>query len=133
MLGDDIAAALPELRAHAESRMTETATVGVYVEGTDVITGDPTRVLQTQRYAGKGRLRWASRDVSAHVGPGQPMSVQEPYWSVPYGTPRLQVDDEVVVTASAADPLLVGRRFRITGAPVAGQVTAHRYPIEEVT
>lgn len=135
-LGYDIDAALPGLRAEAVSRMRETVLVGKFTDGTDEETGDPTRVLVEQRYpapgeAGRARIRWGSREVTNAEAPSMPVTVQEPYLSVPFGSPLLRDNDEVVCLTSD-DPILVGRRFRIQGYPVAGQVTAHRYPLEEL-
>lgn len=130
-LGGDIAAALPGLRAEAESRMTDTVQVGRFVDGVDDATGDPTWVIVTERYSGKARIRWGSREVTNADAPSMPMTVQEPYLSVPFGTPRFSDNDQVLISASG-DPVLVGRRFRVQGYPVAGQVTAHRYPLEEL-
>ena len=130
-LGADIAAALPGLRAEAESRMTETVTVGSFRDETDD-SGAPVRVLVEERYTGRGRVRWASREVSNATGPGGPVTVQEPYLSIPFGSPRLFDRDEVLVSGSSADPVLVGRRFNIQGDAQAGQTTAHRYPLTEV-
>ena len=129
-LGADISAALPSLRAEAESRMTDAVEVGLFADGVDEA-GDPTRTLVTERYTGIGRIRWASREVSNSSSTGSPASMQEPYLSVPFGTARLFIDDEVVCTASE-DPLLVGRTFRVQGAAAAGQVTAYRYPLEDL-
>lgn len=131
-LGSDIEAALPRLRAEAESRMTEKVTVGLYRDGTDPVTLNPTRVIEQERYTGIARIRWGSREVSNSQATGSPTAMQEPYLSVPFGTIRLFTDDEVDCTAST-DPLLVGRRFKISGAAVAGQVTAYRYPVEELS
>lgn len=130
-LGGDVAAALPGLRAEAESRMTDAVQVGRFKDGTDPVTGDPTRVLDVERYSGKARIRWASREVSNSDATGSPVGSQEPYLSVPFGTARFWADDEVHVTAST-DPILVDRQFRIQGAAVAGQVTAYRYPLTEL-
>ena len=141
MLGNDIDAALPGLRAEAESRMTDRVTVGRYGDGTDEPTGDPTRVLITQRYpplgdvsavAGRARIRWASGQVSNAQGPSMPVAVQEPTLSIPWGSPRLFVGDEVQCTGSS-DPIMVGRRFRVQGNAQAGQTTAHRYPLQEIS
>ena len=140
-LGNDIAAALPLLRAEANSRMPETVVVGKFTDGTDPETLEPTRVLVEQRYpaagdtssdAGKARIRWNSREVSNSQATGSPVAMQEPYLSVPFGTARFFTDDEVECSASP-DPLLVGRRFKISGASAAGQVTAYRYPLEELS
>lgn len=130
-LGYDIAAALPGLRAEAESRMSETVLVGRFRDGTDPATGDPTRVIEAERYTGIGRIRWGSREVSNSSATGSPVGTQEPYLSVPFGTARFFNEDEVECTASD-DPLLVGRRFQVQGAPVAGQVSAYRYPLTEL-
>lgn len=130
-LGGDIDAALPGLRAEAESRMRETVTVGRFDDGVDEATGDPTRVLTLERYSGKGRVRWGSREVTNADAPSMPITVQEPYLSIPFGSPLLRDNDEVLCEGSD-DPVLVGRRFRIQGYPIAGAVTAHRYPLEEL-
>lgn len=131
MLGYDVAQALPGIRAEAESRMDETVLVGRFKDGTDEATGDPTRVMETERYTGKARIRWGSREVSNSSAVGSPVGTQEPYLSVPFGTERFFNEDEVECTASP-DPILVGRRFQIQGAPVAGQVSAYRYPLTEL-
>ena len=131
MLGYDVAQALPGIRAEAESRMDETVLVGRFKDGTDEATGDPTRVIETERYTGKARIRWGSREVSNSSSTGSPVGVQEPYLSVPFGTTRFFNEDEVECTASS-DPLLVGRRFQIQGAAGAGQVSAYRYPLTEL-
>ncbi|WP_259363549.1 DUF6093 family protein [Microbacterium esteraromaticum] len=141
MLGADVAAALPELRAQAESRMSEKVTAGWLVDGTDPETGEPTQTVQTPVYpvpgdtspdAGRARIRWASSTVSDAQGAGEPISVQEPVLSIPVGSPRLLDGMAVVVASSTADGLLVGRVFTVQGAPVSGQVTSHRYLLEEV-
>lgn len=130
-LGSDITAALPGLRAEAESRMHESVQVGRFEDGVDEETGNPTWELVTERYSGIARIRWGSREVTNADAPSMPVTVQEPYLSIPFGSPLLRDNDEVLVTGSG-DPILVGRRFRVQGYPVAGQVTAHRYPLEEL-
>ena len=132
MLGDDIARALPGLRVEAVSRMTDAVTAGSFADGTDETTGDATRVLVVQRYAGKGRLRLSSQNVTNAQGPSMPIAVQEPTLSVPWGSPRLFIGDEVECTGSE-DPILIGRRFRIQGNAQSGQTTAHRYPLQEIS
>ncbi|WP_447948216.1 DUF6093 family protein [Microbacterium maritypicum] len=131
-LGGDISSALPVLRAEAESRMDEVVLVGRFKDGTDPETGDPTRMMETERYDGIGRIRWGSREVSNSQATGSPAAMQEPYLSVPFGTARFFTDDEVECTGST-DPLLVGRRFKVSGGASAGQVTAYRYPLEELS
>lgn len=131
-LGYDIARALPELRAAAESRMTETVTVGLYTVTTYPGTGDPTRTLTTERYSGVGRVRYAERSV-LNTGQASPVAVMEPVLSIPFGSPACFDGDEVEVSASTDDPVLVGRRFKVQGLARAGQTTAHRYLLQELT
>lgn len=119
-------------RRLAESRMSEDVTVGSFKDDVDEETGEPIRVPVVSRYSGEARIRWGSREVTNADAPMMPVTVQEPYLSVPVGTPLLHDNDEVLVVASESDEILVGRRFRVQGFPVAGQVTAHRYPLEEL-
>lgn len=129
-LGGDVAAALPGLRAEAESRMFETVEVGTFADGV-APDGSPTRVFEDARYEGKGRIRYGSRDVSNSDGTGSPVVVQSPYLSVPFGSPRLHDGDQVHVTASS-DPILVDRWFTVAGAAGAGQVAHYKYPLSEL-
>lgn len=131
-LGYDLDAALPGLRREAESRMQETVTAGLWADGEDEETGQATRVLVETRYEGVARVRVASREVLNANTPGGTVGVQEPFVSVPVGSPMILRGDEFVVDSSP-DPIMVGRRFRVTGWPASGQVTAHRYPVEELT
>lgn len=116
----------------ADLRMSESVVVGSFLDGTDPESGDPIRVLDVSRYSGVGRIRWASREVSNSSASGSPVALQEPYLSVPFGSARLFTGDEVECTGSS-DPLLVGRRFKVSGTAAAGQVTAYRYPLEELS
>lgn len=131
MLGFDIANALPALRMEAESRMTDAVDVGLFEDGTDDATGNPTRNLVTERYSGKARVRLPSQNVTNAQAPSMPVAVQEPTLSIPWGSSRLFIGDEVLVSGSD-DPILVGRRFRVQGNAQAGQTTAHRYPLQEI-
>lgn len=134
-LGSDITAALPGLRAQAESRMRDTVTVGETKDDTDPATGDPVKTFVTIRYdRKKGRIRYGSGAGSSEADQiSQPVVVQTPYLSIPWGSPRLYEGDTVVVDASEDDPLLVGRTYTIAGNAPAGQVTAYRYPLTETT
>lgn len=121
-------------RRHAEARMTEQVAVGRYVDSTDPATGDPIRTLQVARYVGAGRIRYPSNSANETSGPGEPVATQKPYLSIPVGSDPLYEGDEVLVTGSTTDPAgIVGRQYRVTGRAVAGQVTAARYPLEEVS
>lgn len=132
MLGWDVDARLPELRAQAESRMTETVQVGVFGEGFDPETGDTTRELLTERYAGVARVRYPGTAVSTSDRV-QVVAVTDIVLSLPHGSPVAFDGDEVLVTASTSDGVLVGKSFRVEGGVQAGQVTAHRYRVTELT
>lgn len=131
-ISDSIAQALADGRAIAEARMTETVTVGQYTDDVGT-TGNATRTLVTERYAGIGRIKLETLAVSDRSEPDQSFVEQDPVLGIPTTSPALHEGDEVVVTASTADPFLVGRRYRIAGTPQAGQTTAHRYPMKEIT
>lgn len=120
-------------RREAETLMTETVTVGRYTDTTHPTTGDPVRTLTTSRYSGKGKIRYRSNDTQARNAAGGPVAAQEPVLSIPSGSARCFEGDEVVVSASTSDGLLVGRRYKITGTAIAGQTSAHRYPLVELS
>lgn len=118
-------------RRHAEARMTETVAAGEFRDGTDA-NGDATRVLVTERYAGRARIKYPSLGVAPVNEPSQDASAQQLLVSIPTGSPRLLEGDEIHVTSSTADGSLVGRRYSVEGAPQAGQTTSLRYPLKEL-
>lgn len=139
---DGLDEALAEGRAAAEARMTETVTVGEYRDSTDPTTGQAVRVPVVQRYpasddvspgAGRARLKYPSLAVSESSQSSQVVSAQEPLLSIPTGSPELHEGDEVRVLASTSDSMLVGRVFRVQGAPQSGQTTSARYPLKELS
>jgi len=113
--------------------MSETVTVGSFTDGV-AEDGSPTRVPVVARYESKpGRIKYESLNAQEQDGAGSPVAMQTPHLSVPSGSPQFFEGDEVLVVASAADALLVGRVYRVTGSAQAGQTTAHRYPLEELS
>ena len=120
-------------RRRANERMSETVTVGSFTDGV-AEDGSPTRVPAVARYDAKpGRIKYESLNAQEQDGAGSPVAMQTPHLSVPSGSPQFFEGDEVLVVASAADALLVGRVYRVTGSAQAGQTTAHRYPLEELS
>lgn len=120
-------------RRRANERMSETVTVGSFADGVTE-DGSPTRVPVVARYeAGPGRIKYESLNAQEQDAAGSPVAMQTPHLSVPSGSPQFFEDDEVLVVASVADDLLVGRVYRVTGSAQAGQTTAHRYPLEEMS
>lgn len=124
---------LERARAAADARMTETVLVGKNERRTDPVTRKAVDSIQTPRYSGPGRIKYPSLATSQRDVPGQPSSEQNPYLSIPAGSPTCAEGEEVHVSGSTADGSLIGRRYKITGAPQAGQTSSHRYPLIELT
>lgn len=122
-------------RAQAAHSFTETLTFFSRTEGV-IPDGelDPV-VVDTALYTGvAGRVKFPDVQVSEREQAGQLLAVQRITVKVAVGaTAAVREGHFVRVTASAVDPSLVGREFRVTGWPQAGQVTSHRYPVEEVS
>lgn len=133
MLGWDVAEALPRLRAQAESRMTETVLIGLWgdADEPDPVTGEAVRELKTERYRGRGRVRYPSYAVAESSPASQPVAQQDTVISIPSGSGPVFDGDEVHVLASTSDSMVVGRRFVVKGQPSAGQTTAYRVTVVE--
>lgn len=121
-------------RAAAELRMTETFRI-FEVTGS---TTDPDNDLQVvdvevDRYVGIGRWVFRSSVVSDVDVASQLVTSQSERVDLPAGTDSVGPGMFGVCTASAVDSTLVGRRFRVEGMPAAGQTTAARFPVVEVT
>lgn len=84
-------------------------------------------------YEGPARLKWVSTTVSDGDAAGQVIATQDVVLKVPVTAPRLAVSAVVTVLSSSIDPGLAGRKFRVRGRPASGQVTAHRYTVEEIS
>ena len=125
--------ALAAGRRLADARMTETVTAGVYEEADPAPDGSPIHVLVEERYTGKARVKYESLAVSESDNTSQLVATQTPFASIPTGSARLFEGDELHVTASTADGLLVGRKYTVAGSAQAGQTTAHRYPLKELS
>lgn len=120
-------------RAQAASRFTETLKVfyETRVLGSDGLYTD----TEVTVYTGvSGRVKFPSLTVSEREQGSQVPAVQDVQVHVTVGgTPNVVVNHVWEVTASTADSSLVGRQFRTKGLPQAGQVTAWRYPVEQVS
>ena len=117
MLHDDIAAALPELRAHAESMMVDTVLIErqrVDEDGNPVRSMDPTTLEYTfvwdEVYAGKGRVqRFRGQGLSDVVVGGTEFGKASMQVQVPITVLGVRPKDRVTVTAVApiSDPALL--------------------------
>lgn len=120
-------------RERSERRMTETVQAGQYKSGTDPDTGDATYELTSERYSGKGRIKYETTTVSDSDTASQTVASQRLILSIPTESPRLHDGDGVTVSASLADELLIGRFYTVEGSPESGQTTSHRYPLRELS
>lgn len=136
-LGADIAAALPELRAHAESLMVDACTIttpdpaGEPVWDDETGTwGDPPPLTV---YSGKCRVQTTMTGETNPDAGDREWTVQSLSVSVPMSATGFAIGDTVTVTASEFDPDLVGRVFTITALAHKTHMTARRMRVEEVT
>jgi hypothetical protein len=120
-------------RRFMQSRMSETVLIETVVPGDpDPVTLDPTET-RTEVYSGPARVVYPPTVlVRDEVLASQLMAKQEVRVDLPAGT-IVATDQQVTVTASVADAGMVGRVFRVKGAGTAGQTTALRVPVEELT
>lgn len=121
-------------RNHAASTFTETLEFfergGKQIDPDTLNEADVETVLVTV----SGRIKYAATSSNDSVASGQPVVAQRLTAAVPVGsTSGVAVDHFIRVTASTVDSSLVGRVYRVAGLPQSGQVTAHRYELEEVS
>jgi hypothetical protein len=133
-LGYDIAAALPGLRAQAESRMVDEC----------VIHGDPVPVWNDATldydltpslvYMGRCRIRLANTAVRVDEQAGQLFAQSDAILSLPFSdtaSADVRKGDVVTITASRNDPALEGAEFTIAFVGQQTDATARRFPLEE--
>jgi hypothetical protein len=132
MVDPFLAGAIAAGAAHAESRMTETIACGPEAETVDESTGDTVTVTDPQ-YDGIAQVKYPTLTPSDREASGQQVVETDVVLKMPLSAPILAVGWVVRVSASAIDQSLVGRRYRVTAPPQSGQVTSHRYPVEEVS
>jgi len=123
--------ALAAGRAAADARMTETIVAGVETEVPDPVTLETITVL-TPTYSGPAMVKYPTLTVSDQDAGGQQYTAAQVTISLPSSATPLPPDTIIKPTASTVDQSLIGRRYRVTAAPQAGQTTAHRHPVEEL-
>lgn len=135
-LGSDIAAALPNLRAEAESMMIST---GVIRRGTGVKVEDPVTRQEVEEtivvYTGVCRFKAANSQAGRSDIPGAVVTDQSAYLSLPIGAPGagdVRLNDVWECVTNPFDPSKVGMKARITGGHSQTYATAHRFPVQEV-
>jgi hypothetical protein len=128
-----LSGALSMGRAQAKTRMTETVTCGPFTVSVNTETLATTRTVTSVSYAGVAQVKYPTLTVSEREAGAQQYATGHVELKVPITAPRIPINALVVVTASTVDGLLVAREYRVRAAPQSGQVTAHRYPLEELT
>ena len=130
MLGDDVAGVLPELRAHALSRMTSTARVERVLSVTaDPLTGADVVTAETVHAALPCRVRAASGGLRPANVDGLTIAEQSDQLHFPWDTSGLDVGMRATITASR-NPALVGRVYRLSRSPLGDDSTAQRWGVE---
>jgi len=88
-------------------------------------------VLGTLKYAGVGKVQ--TTDALGHGTDAGERVVMETRFEVhlPMSAPQAAVDDVWTHTASAHDPQLVGKRFRVVSLVQKSYMTARRLAVEE--
>lgn len=127
-LYDDVAAALPEFRAQAESLMVDTVTISRASGALDPETFEP---VLTEVYAGKAKVQtYEPFERTADVGGGT-ATVQRYSVHIPVGAYQPLPDDVVNVTAAVHDPNLAGRQYVVRGPLHKGLATAYRLLVDD--
>ena len=135
MLGHDVAAALPEMRAHAESLMVDACTVtgpgGEPVWDEDA--GEYTTPAGAVIYTGKCRVQVPNvAEQNADAGEAE-WTVQAAIVSLPVGgSEGVQVGHKVTIPAAAHDSALAGAVYTVTAGHAKTQATARRLRCERV-
>ena len=136
MLGADIAAALPELRAHAESLMLDSCVITRAGEGRGPWSDElrdydpPTPVTVSE-----GRCEVQDRDVQEHQAIAGEADLDTQRWTVKLPVLKsvgIRPGDDVEITVATNDPDLQGRHFTVGALHHKTFATARRLPCIEV-
>jgi hypothetical protein len=127
------ASVLARGRAAALALMVDACTIQRLTSSTtDPVTGVPTPTYATI-YAGRCRVQQQTATAGARDVGEANLLLLRLEMQLPMSVTGLQVDDVVTVTASALDPDLIGRRFRIRDLAHKTHATSRRVGVEEVT
>lgn len=125
----EIATALPEIQAAALARMTDTVTITRPGEtSTDATTG-AVSTASAQVYSGPARWKAATTAPRADDVASAQVARSAGEVHIPVGS-YIPTAGDVVECIASSDPLLVGRRARISSWWGGSQITAYRIPIE---
>ena len=137
MLGDDLLAALPQLRAAAESLMTATWRFERQVKGAD---GKPVSTVVNHKtiptrevvHEGKAKLQtYEGHEVALPAG-GATVVQQRMSLHLPVHVFR-PLPGDVATCLASTDPLMVGKRVRVVqAAPFKEHASAYRVFVDEL-
>ena len=138
MIGDDIAAMLPELREQAESLMFDACSITRPGEGKGTwneSTGQYDPPAPVTVYAGKCKVQTGEVVVSTADVAGREAFIVASRLDLPVvGSEGVQQGDTATITASALDVALVGQVFTVQSTHIGTAKTARRLPVvAEVT
>ena len=134
MLGYDVAATLPELRAQAESLMVDACIIDRLTgqSAPDPTTGVVAPTYGAAFYTGRCRLQDAvTASDSANAGEHE-FTVLGRILQLPVDATAYRVGDRVRITASALDPALVGSVLSVRSWKPKSHATMRRLICEEV-
>lgn len=119
-------------RAAAERLMVDTCIIDR--RSGSVLDEDTGQYVDTYTtvYSGKCRIQVTDPGGRAADAGEQTSQIQSLVLQVPMTVSGVKVDDRVSLTASALDPDLVGRTFRVSDLMHKTHATARRLPVEEV-
>lgn len=128
MLGDDTSVALPELRAHALSRMTSTALIESVSVTPDPMTG---RDVETPTFIISLPCRVKSSGVQGTRANISDVTILESRQMIhfPWDTTVLRAGMKVTITTSRT-PSLVGNVYRLDSPTQGDDATAQRWEVE---
>lgn len=132
MLGGDLAAGLPELRAHAVSMMVDSCVVE---RRTGRVMDDSTFEYVdawTRVYSGRCRVQVAATQPVEPDPGGRAWVVTDAVVQLPVDGTDYVDDDRVTVTACAFDPALVGVVLSVTSREVKTHDIMRRLHVSEV-
>lgn len=133
MIGDDVTAALPVMRQHAESLMIDTGELrGPGARVLDEDSGQYVNVPGPLKYAGKAKLQTTDALGNDAEAADRAVMVTRFRVDLPMSAPQAAVDDVFTFTLSQFDPQIVGKRFRVTSLIQKSYMTARRLAVEEV-
>lgn len=124
--------ALAAGRRAAEAKMLDTCTAGRPAEEDETDGEGNVTTPLTPLYAGKCLVQTYEAQETNPVSGGATLTVQRYRVDVPVGSFAPAIGDVIQITAAAADPNLVGRRYRVVALLHKSQATAYRLGVREI-